>query len=240
MADERKLRLEKEQRLMEQLAARSEVLGIETENQPADRYVITFTAKLVERANDSTDEIHWTDNHKVELELPWSFPRTAPDVRWLTKFYHPNVSSSGFVSLTDIGLTWDNNMTLDVVTERLWDVARYAWYDLEGASNYSARRWIKGNLSTVLPVDQRTIVPQQHAKVENIISYRKKGESDLPGELSSNQNSLVDELEIIDDSNPGKKTSEKDVVFLSDADIVDAEIVPPKKQGGDDDIIIIE
>ena len=243
MSDDRTQRLEKEHRLLEQLASSSEILSLVTEGDPVDRYELTFAAKLVERANDSTDEIHWTDHHKIELELPWSFPKTPPDIRWLTRFYHPNVSSSGFVSLSDIGLQWDSNISLDVITERLWDVARHAWYELESASNYSARRWIKGTSSVEFPVDQRTIVPQKNAKPENIISYRKKGATDSSTDQTRGKPLGTEELEIIEDSNPGTRSAKKkenDVIYLGDADIVDAEIVPPKNDGGDDDVMIIE
>lgn len=250
MNQDRRQRLEQEQELLNQLANRSEILQLQSENEPADRYVLTFTAKLIERANDSTDEVHWTDHHKIELEIPWSFPNSPPDVRWLTRFYHPNVSSSGFVSLKDIGLMWDQQMSLDVLAERLWDVARHAWYDLENADNYSASRWIKNGPKVKLPVDERTIVPPKLAKPENIISYRRKGKGDQQIETGTLNNfespvEILEPIEIIEDPTPASKApnkkSEPDVVYLDDDNIIDAEIVPRKKRDdSDDDFLIIE
>ena len=96
------------------------------------------------------------DRHQIDLRLPYSYPTSPPDIRWLTPLWHPSVSFSGFVNLADIGLSWDPDLTLDVVCERLWDIARAAFIP-EKATNFAAKSWYEQQCSYQLPLDQRRL-----------------------------------------------------------------------------------
>ena len=59
--------------------------------------------------------VKMADRHEVEIRLNYGYPRAAPDVRWLTPIFHPNVSFSGFIHLRDIGLPWEPTVQLSQV-----------------------------------------------------------------------------------------------------------------------------
>ena len=40
-------------------------------------------------------EIYKERAYKIEIKLPTTFPATAPEVRFLTPIYHPNVDTDG-------------------------------------------------------------------------------------------------------------------------------------------------
>ena len=88
----------------------------------------------ITRSLSSRAKVERINEHRIELRIPYAFPERPPDVRWLSSIYHPNISFSGLVKLRDIGLPWVEDMSLDVVCERLWDVARLAYFDEEHAS----------------------------------------------------------------------------------------------------------
>ena len=45
------------------------------------------------------------------------------------------------IRLSDVGMAWDKDLELTALCERLWDMARYAFVDLDKAANFSARNW---------------------------------------------------------------------------------------------------
>jgi hypothetical protein len=111
--------------------------------------------------------------HRIELRLPLSYPDGAPAIRWVTRIFHPNISNSGFVNFRAIGLAWDSDLGLDVVVERLWDVARAAYRNDEMASNFSARSWYREQTAFELPVDTRIL--RDLSPRSNIIRYERRG-----------------------------------------------------------------
>jgi hypothetical protein len=114
------------------------------------------------------------DLHRIEVRLPPSYPASPPAIRWLTPIFHPNVSSSGYVNLKAIELTWVRELGLEIVAERLWDMARLAYRNEGLASHFQARNWIARQSQFPLPVDPRPLrdlVPQS-----NVIRYERGGE----------------------------------------------------------------
>jgi hypothetical protein len=97
----------------------------------------------------------------------------------LTAIFHPNVSFSGFINLKDIGLTWESDLGLDVLCERLWDVARAAYLDLEGATNSAARSWFAAQKEIELPVDDRPLRDLDAPGGTNVLRARRGGEGPL-------------------------------------------------------------
>jgi hypothetical protein len=156
----------------------STILDFETDGQPPDRYTVTLRGKGVRR-DASTGRIETVDTHQCEIRLPFSFPERPPNIRWLTPLFHPNISYGGFIRLRDIGIVWEENLTLDVVCDRLWDVARMAYLDEENASNSSARRWLEQQRDVDLPVDQRPLRDTMKPRNSNVVRYERRGGSGL-------------------------------------------------------------
>ncbi len=68
-----------------------------------------------------------------------SYPRTMPEIRWLTPIYHPNISEIGMVCLGGYGTHWVPSVQLDELCVMLWDMARYHNYDIRSPYNRDPR-----------------------------------------------------------------------------------------------------
>ena len=71
-----------------------------------------------------------------------SYPRTVPEIRWITPVYHPNVSEIGMVCLGGYGTHWVPSVQLDELCVMLWDMARYHNYDIRSPYNRDAALWV--------------------------------------------------------------------------------------------------
>ncbi len=172
----REERLNEELEVLRALKKVSTVFDFEPAGEPPDRYTLTFRGKGVARVPGGHAEVEFADVHRCEVRLPYSYPDRPPDVRWLTPIVHPNVSFSGFINLRDIGLPWEKGMNLDVLCERLWDVARAAYMDLDKANNYSAKSWYEKESSLRLPFDHRQLRDKSAPAGSNVIQYERRGD----------------------------------------------------------------
>ncbi|MEJ7638198.1 MAG: ubiquitin-conjugating enzyme E2, partial [Singulisphaera sp.] len=78
------------------------------------------------------------DRHEVEVKLGVSYPRTMPELRWITPIYHPNISEIGLVCLGGYGTHWVPSLHLDELCTMLWDMARYFTDDIRSPYNREA------------------------------------------------------------------------------------------------------
>jgi ubiquitin-protein ligase len=170
---DKKERLAAELEVMRALAGQSSILQFEPEGEPPDRYKITFRGRGINCTSSFHAEVEYLDRHECEIRLGYGFPERPPEVRWLTPVFHPNISYSGLVKLEDCGLDWNRDLTLDVVCERLWDLARLAWMDLETARNMSAKTFFSEQRKITLPVDMRPLRDQGGPSPSNVIHYQR-------------------------------------------------------------------
>lgn len=177
-AKERAERLAKDQETMAALEEQSGILKVEPQGgDPPDRYRLILDGQGVARVSALRSDIEWADHHSIEVRMPFMYPEQPPDIRWVTPLFHPNLSYSGFLSLDDVGLPWNPSVGLDVVCERLWDVARLAYINLQNAVNPTAKRWIESAEGIQFPVDPRPL-----RKIElpgarsNVVRYQRRGD----------------------------------------------------------------
>ncbi len=143
-------------------------------------------------------EPEFCDEQEVELTFPATFPSTPPQIQWLTKLFHPNIPRNGHVHLPDIELAWNAHMSLSVLCERLWDVARYAFIATEDPANSSAGNWLGQNLDISIPLDERRFEKPKGKKINNIFRYRLKDESPSPhGAFTNPKHHINDEQDIL-------------------------------------------
>jgi hypothetical protein len=150
-------RLEAELDSLRALAKESDIFAFEAHGEPPERYTLIFRGRGVARARNAESEVQFVELHKIELRLPLAYPDQPPDLRWVTALFHPNLSFSGFIDLKDIGLSWEPDLGLDILCERLWDVARCAYLNLDHSTNYAAWSWFSGQQRLGLPVDLRPL-----------------------------------------------------------------------------------
>lgn len=169
-------RLVAELEAMRALKKASSILDFEFTGEPPDRYSITFRGKGICRDISPHADVEFIELHKIDLRLPYSYPKRPPDIRWVTPIFHPNISFSGFINLKDVGLPWDQDLGLDVVCERLWDVARLQYMDLDKATNYAAKNWFEDESTLRPPVDHRSLRDTSAPQGGNVIRYQRRGD----------------------------------------------------------------
>jgi ubiquitin-protein ligase len=232
--EQRNERLAEELKRLQALQSNSTIFDFEPQGDPPSRYVVTFRGQGITRDLGGGDDVEKVDLHRCELRLPYAFPQRPPDIRWLTPVHHPNVSFSGLVKLRDVGLPWEEDLSLDIICERLWDMARLAYYDEERATNYSARNWLAEQDEIRLPIDHRPLRDKEIPFSSNVVKYERRG--DVPaGRSKTNLRAKT----------PVQPAAAKqdDILFIGDESQTTAAPTrgaPPRRgRGGDDDVMYI-
>lgn len=147
-------RLRNDLAAMERLQGESSVLHFQATGKPEQNYVIEFRGKSLARERG---KVTIRDRHEVEIKLGASYPRTMPELRWLTPIYHPNISEIGMVCLGGYGTHWVPSLNLDELCVMLWDMARYHNYDIRSPYNREAALWVANQTTFVFPLDTRPL-----------------------------------------------------------------------------------
>ncbi len=147
-------RLRSDLAAMERLAQDSSILSFRTFGTPATRYLIEFRGRSLSREKG---KVKFRDQHEVEVKLGSAYPRTMPELRWLSSIYHPNISEIGLVCLGGYGTHWVPSLHLDDLCNMLWDMARYHNYDIRSPYNRDAALWAANQTSFVFPTDARPL-----------------------------------------------------------------------------------
>jgi len=186
---------------MQALKEQSTILDFQTTGDPPDRYTVTLRGKGVSRSTSSHADMEMVDLHRCDVRLPYSYPDRPPDIRWMTPIFHPNISFSGMIRLRDIGLPWQDDLGLDVVVERLWDVARMAYVNEDSSVNYSASNWLAEQTSLKMPVDVRPLADRTSPAQTNVVRYERRGS----GKVGLSSAGTPDEVFFIGDDTPTPK-----------------------------------
>lgn len=163
-------RLQTDLKALESLKADSTVLEFKARGNPPAEYLVRFLGKGFARSRDGT-RVVIQDVHEVSVRLGASYPRVMPELQWKTPIFHPNISGSGSVCLGGYGTYWVPSLNLDELCEMLWDMIRYANYDVTSPYNRDASDWAKSQRQYQLPIDPRpirdklTTVPRRPAPV---------------------------------------------------------------------------
>lgn len=147
-------RLRSDLAALERLRAESSVFSFRPSGSPPQQYLITFAGKSLAR---DRGKVVPRETHQVEIKLGAGYPRTMPEVRWLTPIYHPNISEIGMVCLGAYGTHWVPSLALDELCVMLWDMARFQNYDIRSPYNREAAQWAANQASFRFPVDARPL-----------------------------------------------------------------------------------
>ena len=139
---------------LEKLKAESSVFSFRSNGRPPQQYNITFQGTSLARERGKVGP---RDRHEVEIKLGSSYPRTMPEIRWLTPIYHPNISEIGMVCLGAYGTHWVPSLALDELCVMLWDMARYQNYDIRSPYNREAAQWAANQSTFRFPMDHRPL-----------------------------------------------------------------------------------
>ncbi len=238
---------------MERLRSESSVLRFKVSGKPEQNYVIEFHGQSLVRERG---KVTIRERHEVEIKLGASYPRTMPELRWLTPIYHPNISEIGMVCLGGYGTHWVPSLNLDELCIMLWDMARFHNYDIRSPYNREAALWVANQTTFVFPLDTRPLRDLRAAlgRVESEPNTPRPSppakEEPPPAKTGSKAGKYADfvrkfasDLSAItprrDSSSPARPLEEEDNGLI----ILDIEIeIPPHPPaiGETDEIIFIE
>lgn len=157
--------------------------------EPPQEYHIRFLGRGLWRTPEA--KILCRESHEVTIRLGANYPRMMPEIIWRSPVFHPNISSSGVVCLGGYGTYWAPSLHLDELCQMLWDIVRYANYDVKSPYNREAATWVKTRQEIRFPVDPRQIrdrVSQLHEGLspvsENSNAFPTETSSAVPGQPS--------------------------------------------------------
>jgi ubiquitin-protein ligase len=147
-------RLRNDLAALARLRTESSVFRFSSQGDPPTQYLVSFQGRSLwrDRGKVKTLEIH-----RVEIKLGASYPRTIPELRWITPIYHPNISEIGMVCLGGYGTHWVPSVQLDELCVMLWDMARYHNYDIRSPYNRDAALWVANQTAILFPTDSRPL-----------------------------------------------------------------------------------
>jgi ubiquitin-protein ligase len=147
-------RLRNDLAALERLRSESSVFRFTTQGDPPQQYRILFQGRGLWRDHGKVKSL---ERHHVEVKLGSSYPRTMPEIRWLTPIYHPNISEIGMVCLGGYGTHWVPSIQLDELCIMLWDMLRYHNYDIRSPYNRDAALWVANQTAILFPTDSRPL-----------------------------------------------------------------------------------
>jgi ubiquitin-protein ligase len=224
-------RLKADSEALKALKENSTIVDFQTFGDPAERYLITFKGKGLLRKSEA-DPVEVAEVHRVEIRLGIDYPRSRPDLQWLTSIYHPNISAVGAVCLGGYSTNWVPSLGLAELCEMLWDMVRYANYDPKSAYNYAAGRWSETQTQFDFPLDPRNLRDRMTKTVgDNVIRF-----SDPAAPKGAS---------MLKEAPPIVKPPEEDILIINDDTPPRPPAAPqfrpqPRPRPADDDILIIE
>lgn len=171
---DRDRRLADDIKSVQDLAQQSSILDCEVLGEPAHRLLLTYRGKgwVPDGARGGDPRVG--ERHEVELLIPSAYPKQAPEIRFQTALFHPAVSLSGATTTAAIGLDWHEQLGLEILCERIWDVIRAVPAPVSDPQNGTAQAWFTQRPATE-PIDRRPLKDRGERKAENIVSYRLRG-----------------------------------------------------------------
>ena len=147
-------RLRSDRSALERLRDESTIFRFRASGDPPTRYLVEFRGKSLARERG---KVVVSESHQVEIKLGASYPRTMPELRWMSPLYHPNISEIGLVCLGGYNTHWVPSLQLDELCEMLWDMARFHNYDLRSPYNREAALWAANQATYAFPIDHRPL-----------------------------------------------------------------------------------
>ena len=207
-------RLRSDLAALEKLKAESSVFGFRPNGRPPQLYQVAFAGKSLAR---DRGKVVVREHHEVEIKLGASYPRTMPEIRWLTPIYHPNISEIGMVCLGAYGTHWVPSLALDELCVMLWDMARFQNYDIRSPYNREAAQWAANQATFRFPMDPRPLRDARIAlgRIEKPPDEKSSAESPSRFPAMGESICILDmEIDLGRSSVPSRPEPREEVVFL--------------------------
>ena len=151
----RQRRLLADEQLMYKYFSTSPYIKLLEENgNPPERYVVEYYVRGIDHLENG--QIVYRHNHKVEIKLPGTYPRTQPICRMLTPIFHPNIEPA----VICIGDHWTAGERLCDLVVRIGEMIAYQSYNIKSPLDGEAAMWADMN-NTLLPIDKTDLLPPE-------------------------------------------------------------------------------
>jgi ubiquitin-protein ligase len=171
-------RLRADYELMQELAARSDVISFEANrphaNLPPESYVVTFKCKGIYDV-DRQGNPKFGTNHQVEIYLHSQYPQRWPGMKWLTPIWHPNINHlNGSVCID--AAWWTASRSLDRLVVMLGEMLEYKNFHDDPTKppfpwDPEAARWCREYRKThprAFPVDEQELLRPERVKLKAV------------------------------------------------------------------------
>jgi hypothetical protein len=211
-------RLESDWAAMQQLKADSSLIDFSTPETPfagpPEVYLVRIRGWGLWKP-ESSDLVLLREGHEVQIRLGAAYPRTIPELVWRTPIFHPNISANGVVCLGGYSTHWAPSLRLDELCVMLWDIARYANYDVDSPYNRAAAHWARTQTQFRFPIDPR---PLRDQSMRSATLGGSELSAPIPRPVAAADSPRSEP------ASTGVPVVAAELVFLND-EIVDAEIV---------------
>lgn len=143
------------QMMHERFSAFPYIKLIEADGNPPERYVVEYFLRGIDHIENG--QIVYRNNHKVEIKLPGTYPRTQPVCRMLTPIFHPNIEPA----VICIGDHWTAGERLCDLVVRIGEMITYQSYNVKSPLDGEAAMWADLN-NSLLPVDNTDLMPPEN------------------------------------------------------------------------------
>jgi len=174
-ANPRLRRLRKDYELIQEVAARSDLIHIKVVSPrkgiPPERYIVTYTCKGVVGLTHA-GKPKLGNNHRVEIYLHSQYPQRWPGMKWLTPIWHPNINHANGSVCIDAAW-WSASRSLDRLVIMLGEMVQYKnFHDDPTKAPYpwdmEAAKWCRNFRRTnrnFFPVDKRELLRPERVKI---------------------------------------------------------------------------
>jgi ubiquitin-protein ligase len=218
-------RLRSDLKALMRLKQESTIFDFTAYGDPPHTYLVRFQGRGLSRSK-SQSPVDIRSQHEVRVELGASYPRLQPELEWQTPIFHPNISAGGVVCLGGYGTYWVPSLNLDELCEMLWDMIRYANFDVNSPYNREAAGWARLQSEYRFPVDPRPIR-------DNLANSKQELPTVSEGRVPQPHAIVGPSVDALRVANPAPGL--EDILFIDDDEIVEAEAIDD-----DSDILVIE
>jgi len=150
-------RLRSDWKALQQLQSQSSIFEFYAQTEePPEAYVLRFRGPGIAIRTENK-VIYAHQEHEIGVRLATHYPRAMPELKWRTPIYHPNIAVSGAVCLGGYSKHWVPSLGLDELCCMLWDMLRFANYDVTSPYNKEAAQWAASQTQYAFPLDTRPL-----------------------------------------------------------------------------------
>lgn len=172
------------EKVLQYFRSDSRIRLLEVIGDPPERYQFEYIVTGLQE-NLVTGELKRSNSFIVEIHLPGSYPRMAPQCKMKTPSFHPNIAPHAIC----IGDHWAAGESLADLIIRIAEMISFQSYNLKSPLNGKAAEWVEHNRDK-LPLDKfdfSSILAQQpETDAEDLIAQRacaNCGDSNQASEL---------------------------------------------------------